>query len=263
MLFRITNHCSNGCPHCLNDCKPDDSHCTLETIHQFVKFFNSTTARTILIGGGEPTEHPRFFQYVNYICKNIGKESIVLIATNGSFLSNKRKRNAFISLTKKHKILSQISAIPNLYPNASETESYYNRFKYKFKHVEFIATPTVIDKIGRAKGVNWDEKFPHLFQRRAPSCINLFATAYHHSTKSFNEILDTLENSKLNYCKPGIAPDGSIHAGESNECVKVGTIYDSLDTIFRNIKRQKPCHKCGIRNDEFINTINQPEYRNR
>lgn len=62
MLIKITESCTMGCTHCMNDSKPDGRDMTLDMAQKVVDFLIEEYKRTknyinvFVISGGEPTE---------------------------------------------------------------------------------------------------------------------------------------------------------------------------------------------------------------
>ncbi len=58
--LKITNRCSARCPFCYQDSRPDGAHAPLERIRTIVEQLQASQVLEVVLGGGEPTEHPDF-----------------------------------------------------------------------------------------------------------------------------------------------------------------------------------------------------------
>jgi hypothetical protein len=78
--------------------------------------------------------------------------------------------------------------------------------------------------------------------RKSPMCFNLSSVVRH--LNNFNDgVLTLRHNGKM--CTPYIEIDGSILAGESKFCKKIGTIDSTGDELVHNILNMK-CNYCGL-----------------
>jgi len=247
MVFQITNYCEMECPHCMSVCSTKGIHATLNTIEQMCIFAKKYNPKTVLISGGEPTQHPDFIDYFEIILKELYNRCAVILASNGDFLFKNKIRDNLIKLNKEFLFAIQISSIKGLYKRTSSTQKLFKKYKRKFKMMGLIEEITVIDQLGRATGKDWS-KFT-TYKRKAPNCFNLLSCAYSPITNSFRDVIFQIHNK--NACKPFITPEGNIHVGESHFCHKIGTIWDNDPTLYNNIKKVEPCGKCGAPIDQF------------
>lgn len=241
MLLHLTEHCSLQCPHCMNECTPNNRHMELKVLSDVIKFIKRN-ARILLIGGGEPTEHPKFFECVEML---VNSGMILLLCTNGRFLKDDNFTKE-LSRISNQLFGIQISVIEGLYPHREETLELYKQKSNivtntgLIDRITIIDKITVMDKIGRAAKKSF--KFSYdLYKRQMPNCINPWLAG--RQVNSFKHIIMELEAHKT-WCKPTITYDGRIVAGESISCVQVGTIYDKENEIYNNIRNGKPCMKC-------------------
>jgi MoaA/NifB/PqqE/SkfB family radical SAM enzyme len=262
MIFDITEHCSLGCPHCMIDSTPNNKHCNITTLESFINFGIRMDTKIIGIGGGEPTEHPSFFDYMVLIFKAFSDLSLIILLSNGRFLKDDSFTENLADLQKVFPFYIQISVLKGIYPHREETIELYKEKSGLFKDIALIEEITIIDQIGRAKGKDWS----HLnitYKRKAPCCFNIWSTCHpindfvnglsrdgykDYSMNSLHDVVSYLEWNTKTFCKPLIAWDGSIYAGESTTCVKLGNIKeDSDEVIFNNLKSGRPCEKCGVK----------------
>lgn len=78
--IQITTVCNMSCRHCCYACGPKGKHMSQKVWDAALKI-TSEDVENISIGGGEPTLHPRFW---NYLIDAIATFDYVWLATNGS-----------------------------------------------------------------------------------------------------------------------------------------------------------------------------------
>lgn len=90
MYIQITNKCNMKCGHCGFSCNENGKNMSLRTFRKALEI----AYEFVSIGGGEPTIHPKFWQFV---CEALAVKEYVWLATNG------KKTNAAITLAKMAK----------------------------------------------------------------------------------------------------------------------------------------------------------------
>lgn len=241
MLFHITEHCSLGCPHCFISSVPDGRHADFKVVERFVKFVKEMGAYNIVISGGEPTEHPNFFEYMDYICRYLDDRIIVLV-TNGRFMTNAEDSMAMIGLQKKYKFSIQISAC-QVHPKQENTIHLYNQLQHLFlpNHVFLIDEILHIKNLGRAKGKDWSQY--NKYRPLGTMCFNYLSVS--RQSRSFSEAIGIIETNLIYcFCKPLIDYQGILHPGESIFCQSLGSIFDSDKEILDKFKNAELCGLC-------------------
>ena len=76
MYIQITTRCNMSCQHCCFSCTTQGEDMTIETFKKALEHSD-----IISIGGGEPTLHPKFWEFVGI---SLGHTEYVWMATNGS-----------------------------------------------------------------------------------------------------------------------------------------------------------------------------------
>jgi len=76
MYVQITNRCNMLCAHCGMNCTAKGEDMSFKTFKQAIKM----AGEAIVIGGGEPTIHPKFEQFLFYAMAHC---EYVLVITNG------------------------------------------------------------------------------------------------------------------------------------------------------------------------------------
>lgn len=218
MLLRITNHCTMGCAHCLTDSRPDGEHMTRETFGRALAFIKryEPEPSAIIVSGGEPTDHPDVCQFVRRAQRTLAPRRIVL-ATSGEFLGDSRK-DAILSLG----VMIQVTNDPRYYPRSIRMLP-HPRVRYETQ----IQT---LDELGRARVLGMRG------ERVGPNCYNLRALA--RGRGFVNALWDLRCAGK--HCTPAIEVDGTISAGESTECQRIGTVDSSPGELERGLR--KNCH---------------------
>ncbi len=82
MYIQITTRCNMRCKHCCYSCRSKGQDMTIETYRAALKFTREYDNSFISLGGGEPTIHPLFWQFLGEAIA-CAYESVWL-ATNGS-----------------------------------------------------------------------------------------------------------------------------------------------------------------------------------
>ena len=219
MLVKITSHCTMGCTHCMEDAGPGGEHMTLETFERVIDFIDRNEFLFAMLTGGEPTDHPQFVDFVHLAKRKLK----VLVMSNGLFWSDPIRRQQYMDLGIDFQIIND----PRYYPQRVEPIK-HPRVLYDDKLIAPI-TP-----LGRAKDMESG--------RKAPLCFNLRSAV--RSFRDFrNAVMFMRQNAKM--CTPSILTDGSIVAGESRFCYKIGTVENSNLELTNNLAQMK-CNQCGL-----------------
>lgn len=224
MLIRITDYCTMSCTHCLVNANEHGRHMDTKTFEDALKF-SLEYDPSLIISGGEPTQHPHFLEMLAMTRNFDFIDNMILILSNGVFLEDG-------DYTKK--ILDfdfgiQITNDPRYYPKRIK--------KIEHPRIEYIDKTPSISPFGRAL----DNKIPAT--RYAPLCYNLRSIAY--SIEPFFEVVRCLRTKANKFCTPSINTDGSVSAGETPFCERIGTIYSTDKELMHNI-RTMHCNKCGL-----------------
>jgi len=229
MILMLTNRCEMGCSHCMHSCVSEGIDIDFSIFSQFLEFkkgFNGP----ILLSGGEPTLHPYWHQFAEHL---LNDGHVVYILSNGLFLNNENEVNKVRNLLKyKPQFDVQITHDSRYYPKKINYSRARELGLYITKEV------TSIIPVGRAK--NFVAKRDH------SSCINPKLIRKQRPNYNVVEIKNTMvERGK--YCFPLISPLGNIYVGETVECFKIGTIYDTVEQLGKNIEKVS-CMLCGLKN---------------
>ena len=247
MLIKITEKCSVGCTHCMNNAMPNGKHMTLDVFKDSLNFLkeNKLYFPQIVITGGEPTEHPEFVEFMEYLADFIKKNNIlafVTVTTNGFWiLNNQEKSKEIVSLFDNRGFEFQVSTDKRYYPIKLDTT------KRIFRERGFTLCDNCVEALypqGRAL-----ELENATYNAIASKCFNVRAISKQIPNCKLNNIV-TLLASRGKFCTPHIKIDGGVGLGESDLCPKCCSIYDSMDVIMDKIKAFK-CDGCKHLNDKL------------
>jgi sulfatase maturation enzyme AslB (radical SAM superfamily) len=85
MYVQITNKCNMHCAHCCYSCGPDGEFMSRRTFIRACKIAEQN-GENIFLGGGEPTLHPHFWEFLGLALRYNGTDSEIEVGviTNGS-----------------------------------------------------------------------------------------------------------------------------------------------------------------------------------
>lgn len=224
MLVRLTNYCKMGCSHCLSDANQNGKHMDIDTFKSVLKFTKKYD-NMIFLSGGEPTNNPYLFDFIELILNENINKKFILIMSNGLFLNDNNYTKQLLS----YGIDLQITNDSRYYPKK------INKIKHQL--LTYVDKIEPVSPFGRALKNN----IP--ITQKYPSCFNLRSLVY--SFNSFEKAINTLRYKAYKFCTPSINVDESINAGESPSCSKIGTIESSNEEITNNIQSLS-CNKCGL-----------------
>lgn len=236
MLVSITNKCRMGCSHCMDDARADsEEFMTLEMFKKAIAF-NFKYDFSLTITGGEPTEHPLFWDFMDIVADYASKTNVVSVISNGMNFSNEdipkiRKLNQ----KSKATICWQITSDSRYYPIKIDLSQKVFR-KCGFFVCEHIEK---LDPMGRALNhPEWN------FTQIAPHCFNFRSIVRTNGKeKGFAESVLMLRDMQK-FCTPQISFDGMLKLGESTLCPAVCSIEESEKEIVSRIIDFR-CSKCN------------------
>lgn len=242
MLIKITNYCSMGCSHCMEDSTVKGEHMTRETFGQALEATLRIEAQwlamgmplTLMLSGGECTEHP---DVVDFVQAALGTGALVVLLSNGMFLANDELRESLLRPEWK-RVLFQVTHDPRFYPTAPP--------EWKDPRITYIPALTGLITLGRAAR---SKKALHqgVPVKGAPSSFNLRSV-----TRSLGSIEAAVAQIRLHavrgkngWCTPAISADGDITAGETNACFVIGNVHSSTRELTRALINMQ-CNRCGL-----------------
>lgn len=227
MLLKITNYCTMGCNHCFQDSNPKGEHMTKDIFKRSLDFIKQLNPSILLISGGEPTDHPLFFEFINDLLGVFKKEQLVIIS-NGQFLNDSEKRKKIMGL----KIQVQVTNDERYYPTKIITDYNYKNLIIE-RHIPTLYPQgrAVTNNLNAPQGVT------------APKCFNIRSICLRNA--SALQMAIRLLEGYGKFCTPLIGEDGKVYVGESVLCTSVGDVDTPLAEILKNIRNLK-CNKCGM-----------------
>lgn len=239
MLVKVTNKCGMGCSHCMEDSVPKGEHMTEETFLQALEFTKMAERSawlkgctpTILLSGGECTEHPDIVKFVETVVK---QGFLTVLISNGLFLSNLELRESL--LRPDWPILVQVTNDPRFYPTAP--------IVVNDPRITYIPTLTNMIPLGRFKKKTHSE----VPTKQAPGSFNLRSLTHH--LKSFEFAVATIRlraaMGSSGNCIPSVSHEGYVMAGETRNCYKIGTVQSSNEELTKAILEMGSCNRCGL-----------------
>lgn len=238
MLIRMTNHCTMGCSHCMIDASgPKGVHMTEETFEEALELRKRLGSRIIVLSGGEPTDHPQFFELARKALKTIQDYACVfIVASNGLFALDERKFERMCRLVDDHHgyLMVQVTNDIKYYPR----NLMLIRHKFERPHWTFVDNLLQLTPCRRTRENN------RAVSRQSPSCFNI------HANTRLNGLASALAGLEglMRACCPSVNVDGTVRAGEMDTCAQVGTVADDLESIEEKLVMLQ-CGACGLRDN--------------
>lgn len=244
MLIQITNKCHEGCPHCMQDSNSNGGMMDFATFKKTLQFGEFLGCPVYIISGGEPTEHPQFLEFCQYLDKFISKSKVraaFSITSNGTWFPEK------IEMVKKLAKLNNLVSM-QVYTN-----------KKWYRHADFIINHK--DEINAIPKCEVDTTDIRSMQDlgRAKNCkeaqAEVASSQYHMSCLNahllFKQVSPTRRLHGLyglnTMCKPMIDYKGNVHLSESWLCPSFGNVNtDLMLAIFNQLRNAKPCCQCSL-----------------
>lgn len=253
MLIHITEKCSMGCSHCMDDARADGKHMPLDVFEKAVDFvIRNNIYHGLVITGGEPTEHPEFPMFMGYLIASLAKknlQSIITVTTNGMWLleneENAKAAKTMVQGANGVEVFFQVSTDTRYYPKKLDTT------KRLWREPGFVLCTDCVEAVypqGRALSNN----IP--YKAIGSKCFNVRALSKQLPAPTLNSIVMEL-GRRGQFCTPAIRIDGSIGLGESRLWPACASIDDTEQEIMHKIQEFK-CDKC-----RFLNDTLPPLYR--
>jgi hypothetical protein len=241
MLIKVTNFCSMGCSHCMEDSTVQGAHMPLERFERAL----DCTARIegfawrqgipplILLSGGECTEHPSIAQLVARV---LARGWIPLLITNGAWLADPTLRASLLR-PEWPRLFVQVTHDPRFYPSAPPP-------RVDDRHVTYVDALTALLPLGRLAR----KKGPHpLPTKEAPSSFNFRSLVRAHGSieRAVYALRKRAAAGRSGHCIPSICDDGRVVAGETRSCFAIGTV-DSTTAALSKAAIEMRCNACGL-----------------
>lgn len=239
MLVKVTNFCSAGCNHCMEDSTRRGAHMSEETFRKALAFTRRVEHLAaaagcppmVLLSGGECTEHPDIVRFVEIV---VAEGFWPFLITNGMWLGNAELRAALLR-----------PEWPNLLVQVTNDDRYYpQRLPVKIEDRRLIYSeriPGGLLPLGRAA-----RKVDEL-KMKGPSSFNLRSM-----TRQLGSVTKAIALIRLRamaglngQCTPSISDRGDVMAGESRNCFRIGTVDSSEEELTRALVEMR-CNRCGL-----------------
>lgn len=242
MLLQITNCCRMACPHCLDNSNPYAPHMTKETCRKAVDFIKGSGERLLIVSGGEPTEHPRFFD----MCRIVSQSGLCFsICSNGMWLGDPKKEWAMEKVCNLDGFCGgQIYTNPKWYRLHNQTLAKWRESCHKWEmlhlHLDTADIRGMLD-IGRAKDCPEALKEAETSKYHnscLASCVTLAQATSH---QEFFQLMFF----QARFCTPLIDFKGDVHMSESCLCPSCGNVMTDLpEALWMKMRKFRPCGGC-------------------
>lgn len=241
MLIKLTNQCTMGCPHCMEDAKENGEMMTLDTFIQAIRFGDYIGRSLFILSGGEPTENG----YIADMCNWFDTYTIMCkfsIASNGMWLKDDVKRKHVEQITKLHTFAGmQVYTHKRWYKEYEYVVSHKSEYEKYSGIVVDIDSPIFMRRLGRAI-INADACKETEKNQYFMSCLNYTLMAIQEkSPKWFGKRLDLFSL----FCTPSVDCYGDVHMSESRLCPSVGNVNtDGFEEIWNRMRKFRTCGHC-------------------
>lgn len=192
--------------------------------------------RRILISGGEATEHPDVLWCLETV---IDRGYDVVLITNGMWLEDLVLRSKILRPSWE-RLLVQVTNDPRFYPRHPAVIPDDPR-------IVFVGALTVLVPLGRMKPSRAYAGTDGLPVRKGPTSFNLRSL-----TRATGDVCEALVYLRgraalgmSGNCSPSVSQDGTLVAGETNSCFRIGTVRSTAEEVTRALLGMH-CNKCGL-----------------
>lgn len=242
MLIKVTNTCSEGCWHCMEDSRPNtNQHMTEDTFRKAMSLTQRVEKKIppgvpmmLAFSGGECSEHP---EIVSFMRLAESKGFMVTMITNGRWLSNETMKKEILGREWAGGLLIQVTHDPKFY--RPEPPPFV-----KDPRITYIDSLTKLLPLGRLVASKRNRPLPN---SKAPASFNLRSLT--RTMGSIEEAVGYLRGrlmvGKGTLCSPSVSFDGTVHAGDSTNCFQIGTV-DSTNLELTQALIKMRCNACGL-----------------
>lgn len=238
MMIKITEKCSMGCSHCMNDASSKGKHMPLKHFQKAIEFQREYGGPFCIITGGEPTEHPLFTYFLGLFMEQL-PDCFVTVTTNGVWMQNNQIFIRNMNDIYGPRLIFQVTNDERYYPTRIDLSLPVFNLNNVIvcEHVEHIYPQ------GRTllNNLEWDSK--------GSKCFNIRAITHQVAVKDLRNIIAMLA-VRQKFCTPHIDIMGNIKLGESDLCPVCSNIYKSHDEIIQDILDFR-CSGCKQVNDNL------------
>jgi MoaA/NifB/PqqE/SkfB family radical SAM enzyme len=249
MVIMLTYRCSLDCDHCLvSKTGPGAEHMSKETLEETLRVFKKIGSNDLGIAGGEPLEHPLFWEVVKTL-RDAALEHgfIVRVGTSGALL-----RGRLAEIKSLAPVAFQVTADFRFYPQLDFVDEL--RALKNVKVISYLSSIYVGEK---AKRRGWKPPPGTKIREKNRYCVHanrlLKRGAGDANFRSFVRMWEALDGT----CSIHVHPGGEVRMGPLDCCMKVTTI-DELRADWKSASRAAmerirtilPCGKCGLKDVE-------------
>ena len=231
-----------ACPHCLDDANPHAPLMSEETCSKAVSFAKHSGDYLLIVSGGEPTEHPKFFD----CCRIVSQAGLRFsVCSNGMWLGDPQKEWAMEKVARLNGFCGgQIYTNPKWYRLHKQTVAKWKEVGAKWEAMHFVFDTTDIrgmKDIGRAKtcpeALKEAEASPY-HNSCLSSCLTL---AQSPTPQEFFRLMFMQQR----FCTPMVDFKGDVHMSESCLCPTCGNVNkDNFDALWLKMRAFRPCGGC-------------------
>ena len=238
MIIKITDKCTMECSHCMFSCKATNNNfMTEETLDKILATPFFTNSLTISISGGEPTEHPHFFEMLEKVLLKAKGQKVVTVMSNGLWGYIDGYKEMILELLDQHKLLYfQVTNDPEFYP--------YNVKFIKHEKIFNEEKLRIIDILGRAKNLDINQ-IKDRIRKVAPNCYN-FKSVFK-KEKDLVTTASVLEQNEK-FCHTLFEYNGDYCPSECGRWI-TGNVHDKnfiQNATAKALETFTPCNECGI-----------------
>lgn len=239
MLIKVTNKCSMGCNHCMENSTPAGEHMPLDMFDQALEFtkrieqaaYQVGCPPLVLVSGGECSEHPDIIEILDRV-EQAGMMPMMI--TNGMWLEDDDLKSQILKPDRR--IYVQVTNDNRFYPTAPPDSD--------DPRVTRVPNLTLLVPLGRAA----NRSFKEPQQRKYPSSFNL---------RSATRALGSFEHAvalqrvramggSSGQCTPSVSENGDVLIGETRFCYKIGTINSTNDELTQAVLEMGSCNRCKL-----------------
>ena len=186
----------------------------------------------MLLSGGECSEHPEFLKFIELVEQ---AKMLPLLITNGMWLSDEKLRATV--LRPGRNISVQVTNDARFYPTTP--------VRVNDPRLVYVDSLTLLLPLGRLARKKGERALP---TRKAPTSFNLRSAT--RALGSFAAAVCMLRERAASglsgHCVPSISDDGSVMAGETRNCWKLGTVDSTDAALTQAVLDMGACNRCGL-----------------
>jgi hypothetical protein len=209
----------------------------MDMLYNAVKFMNRLPINSVILGGGEPTEHSQFFDVLDFLFAE-SQAPVITLATNGLFLNGDNPNEYIDRLLSYGSLFVQITADPRFYKHELNERALKRIQK---RGGSFVAVERNIQML-TMRGRALQNPMPKMRVREYPFCFNKRSVAQ--NGYDFYKSVSFFEGEKMKFCTFSVDMAGDVRISESLLCPPIGNISQSIQEITESVKAFQ-CENCA------------------